>query len=290
MDSTSPVGAIKSSHTIVLFHGLCATPLEIAFLASHLRQAGFAVETPSIEGYAYGGPATRWNEWLAQAADIVRKLQAEREGGVSVGGLSMGATLALAVAAELEGIAGVVALSTTLRYDGWSVPWYRFLLPLCHRIGLGRSYSYQEREPFGLKNEQLRAHVKKALANNKVSEIGGDSFSSAHLAEADALCRHVKKTLPMVDADLLIIHAIDDEVASPRNADMVMERVSSRSKEAIFLGNSYHIITVDNERETVCAEVDFFLRRVAANHEGHSHKKLFPVVSPEWARYLRQKK
>ena len=59
---------------------------------------------------------------------------------------------------------------------------------------------------------------------------------------------------------------------------------------ALFLGNSYHIITVDNERETVCAEVDFFLRRVAANHEGHSHKKLFPVVAPEWARYLRQKK
>ena len=102
MDSTSPAGAIKSSHTIVLFHGLCATPLELAFLASYLRQAGFAVETPSIEGYAYGGPATRWKEWLAQATGIVSKLQEERDGGVSVGGLSMGATLALAVAAELD--------------------------------------------------------------------------------------------------------------------------------------------------------------------------------------------
>ena len=82
MDSTSPAGAIKSSHTIVLFHGLCATPLELAFLASYLRQAGFAVETPSIEGYAYGGPATRWKEWLAQATGIVSKLQEERAADV----------------------------------------------------------------------------------------------------------------------------------------------------------------------------------------------------------------
>jgi carboxylesterase len=290
MDSTLPVAESKAAHTIVLFHGLCATPLELAYLASHLRQCGFEVETPSIDGYSYGSPVVAWNEWVAQATSLVRALQQERPGGVSVGGLSMGATLALAVAEELDDLAGVVALSVTLRYDGWAVPWYRFLLPLCYRIGVGKSYVYKEREPFGLKNEQLRAHVKKSLAANKVSEIGGEGFSMEHLVQADYLCRHVKNNLSMVDSDLLAIHAVDDEVASPRNADIVMENVCSENKEAVFLGNSYHIITVDNERETVCSEVEFFLRRVSARLQGQPHNKVFPVVSPEWARYLRQKK
>jgi len=288
MDCIPLAGAVKRTHTVVLFHGLCAAPLELAFLATHLRQAGFTVETPTIEGYSYGSPAARWRSWVDRASAIVRSLQQKASGGVSVGGLSMGATLALAVAAEVDGISSVVALSTTLRYDGWAVPWYRFLFPLGHRLGLGRFYTYKESEPFGLKNEQLRAHVKKALANNQVSEIGGDSISAEHLAEADRLCSHVKRKLAQVCADLLVIHAIDDEVASPRNADMVMSRAGSVNRKAIFLGNSYHIITVDNERETVCSEVEFFLRGIVAAGEGSAGRKLFPVVAPEWARYLRQ--
>jgi carboxylesterase len=280
---------VLSPHTVVLFHGLCATPLELAYLTNHLRQSGFLVETPTIDGYSYGSAASTWENWLAQAIDFVRNLQENTAGGISVGGLSMGATLALAVSSEIEDIYSVVALSTTLRYDGWAIPWYRFLLPFGYKIGFGRVYEYREHEPYGLKNEHLRAHVKKALENNRVSEIGGDRISMKHLFEADKLCRHTHKRLSLIDADLLVIHAIDDDVASVRNADLVLEKVSSANKEALYLGNSYHIITVDNERETVCSAVEFFLLHSVARSNGHSQHKLFPVVSPEWARYLRQK-
>jgi carboxylesterase len=279
---------VSTQLTVVLFHGLCSSPLELAYLANSLRQAGYLVETPLLQGYTYGTGKNKWQAWMEEAKEVVSKLQASSQGGVVLGGLSMGATLALGLCAQLDNIAGMVALSTTIQYDGWAVPWYRFLLPYAEKIGCGRFYEFTESEPYGVKNEQLRSMVKKALENNKVSEVGGASFTLNHLAEADKLCKFVKNNLHLINADLLVVHAVDDEVASVRNADLVMANVSSLEKEAIFLGNSYHIITVDNERETVSTEVEYFLRQIKNRIQGENKNPLFPVVSPELARYLRR--
>jgi carboxylesterase len=280
----------STPHVVVLFHGLRSTPLELAYLVNYLQKSGVVVETPSFDGYSYGTGISSWRSWLEQAKEIVCTIQASHPGKVSVGGLSLGATLALAVSAELEGLCSVIALSTTLRYDGWAVPWYRFLLPLGEAIGFGRFYEYREREPYGVKNEHLRELVKKALESNHVSEVGGESFTLRHLVEGDKLCRYTIRHLPSITADLLAIHAIDDEVASVRNAEMVIGNVSSVIKEAIFLGNSYHIITVDNERETVCAEVADFLTAALQRKHGDTKVKADPVISSELARFLRGKK
>ena len=276
-------------NTIVLFHGLCGSSLELNFLANSLRRAGFQVELPNIEGYTFGTGISDWRDWVAQAGNIVNKITNNFEQGVVIGGLSMGATLALAIASKRNDIAGVVALSTMLRYDGWAIPWYRPLLPLGHAIGFGRIYEYKEREPFGVKNIQLRAYVKKALEQNRVSEIGGESFSLHHLVEGDRLMTYVKNNLSKVIADLLTIHAIDDEVASIRNAEMVLKKTSSKIKESIFLGNSYHIITVDNERETVFNSVESFLREIA-NRNLDDEKSQIPILSQEYARFIRDNK
>lgn len=55
-----------------------------------------------------------------------------------------------------------------------------------------------------------------------------------------------KKSLPCVTAPAIIIHAEEDDVASPRNARFVAGKISSKTVESILLHNSYHIITVDN--------------------------------------------
>jgi carboxylesterase len=273
--------------SVVLFHGLCGSSLELQALASHLRRAGFTVELPMIEGYTFGTGFSGWQQWLEQADKVIDQLSEASGQPVAIGGLSMGATLALGLAAKRNDISAVIALSTTLHYDGWAVPWYRPLLSLGHAIGCGRFYEYKESEPFGLKNEQLRAYVKKALAQNRISDVGGDSFSLGHLVEGDRLAKYVISALPNIHADLLVIHAIDDDVASVRNADLVLQKTSSAIKESMFLGNSYHIVTVDNERETVSAEVEFFLKETVSGQRVKNSPAT--VISQEYARFLRKK-
>ena len=47
----------------------------------------------------------------------------------------------------------------------------------------------------------------------------------------------------------------------PRHAQFVFDHASSSDKELIYLGDCYHMITVDNERDTVFYETDLFIKR-----------------------------
>jgi carboxylesterase len=276
-DETSPL--------IVLFHGLSSSPLEFNFLSSQLMAAGFRVNTPNITGYSFGGNATSWKSWLRDAVAHVKDLQASESMPISLGGISLGATLALAVASELNGILGVLALSTTLKYNGWAVPWYRPLIPVGIALGLGDRFKYMEKDPFGIKNPQIRAYIKRVLSSQEVSDVGGLYMTLRHMHEGNKLCRHVIQSLPSVSSSILTIHAVDDEIANVLNAQLVAERSSAALVRQIYLGNSYHMITVDNERETVASEVVNFLDVIYGKTKSDPYED--KILAPELQRFLR---
>jgi carboxylesterase len=277
------------SDTIVLFHGLCSSPLELSFLATHLRSKGFLVETPTFEGYAHGTNSGTWEDWLTQAYAYVAKIRSERGGEISLGGLSLGCLIALGVCAKSkENFNSLCLLSPTLLFDGWATPWYRVLIPLGMALGLGDKFTVQETEPYGVKNLQLRAYLKRTLESQKISEIGGESFTLRHLSEANQLCRYIKKKLPQITTNCLIIHAIDDEISSVRSPELILNSISSTNKRVIFLGNSYHMITVDNERETVNEEVSNFFMNPGSNlNDPKVISQNYGFISPELQRYIK---
>jgi carboxylesterase len=91
------------------------------------------------------------------------------------------------------------------------------------------------------------------------------------------LSRFVERNLGRITADTLVMHAADDETASPRNADTVYRRIRSEHKRKILLGDSYHIITMDNERDLVAREsIRFFQQSIM---RAHPDEKLHLVSS-----------
>lgn len=106
------------------------------------------------------------------------------------------------------------------------------------------------------------------------------------LHEASRLAGFVRKKLKSIVTDCLIIHAIDDETSSPHNARFVSANVGASFIRSIWLDDSYHMITSDNEREVVARECALFLRESAAA-TGSSDNPT-PVVSRALARRLRQ--
>ena len=280
-----PAMNINTAPLIILFHGLSSSPLEFNFLSSQLKAGGYRVFTPTIPGYSFGGNSSRWNAWLKEALEQVKNVQAQESLPVCIGGISLGSTLALAVASQLHNIHGVIALSTTLKYNGWSMPWYRPLIPFGMMLGLGDIYKYRERDPFGIKNRQIRAYIKKIMSSDDISAVGGSYMSLRHMHEGNKLCRYTIRNLPKITSSLLTIHAIDDEVANPLNAKIVGDHTTPPFKRQIYLGNSYHMITIDNERETVAAEIISFLDKIYGNPDGeHFSEK---IISPELQRFLR---
>ena len=244
---------------MLLIHGLAGSSLEVARLGQILQQSGLAVLMPNIPGFAYGSPMSGWQSWVEAVRGHLQTLELAYA-TVSIVGISMGATLCMEIATR-DDVAAIVLLAPATAYDGWAIPWYRFLLPIARYLPFRNIYRYVETEPFGVKNVTMRAAIKKMLEDRHASEAGGESISFDQLAEADALIAHVLPRIDMINDPLLIMHAADDESVHPRNAQYIFDRVSSADKELIFLGDCYHMITVDNERDTVFYETELFIKR-----------------------------
>lgn len=258
-----------SKHAVLLLHGLCGTPVELGAIPKALTQNGYAVSSLEIPGYSANlvtpGVSANWEDWCdAVDTEIVRLKEIHET--VSLCGLSMGATLALATATRRHDILSIIALSPVLRYDGWSIRWYFSLMEIPYLLGF-KNWAYQEREPFGLRNTEMRRRVAKKLEKDGLSEVGAAAIPARQLSAAKQMMASVRKSLDQIQSDILVIHAIDDETAAPRNAEQILKEVKSEVRKAIWLGDCYHIITFDNEREIVTNETVRFIQKSIHNHE-----------------------
>ncbi|MBV8031911.1 MAG: alpha/beta fold hydrolase [Betaproteobacteria bacterium] len=256
----APVHLAGGEHACLLVHGLAGSPLEVRFIGKLLQRAGFSVYIPVIPGDSMGSEPLPWQRWRDEIARIFADLRA-RHDTVSVGGLSSGATLALTLAETVPGIQALALWAVTLYYDGWAIPWYRSLFEPAYRLGFGRFYGYREAEPYGLKNERWRARVAEAMRAHKASTAGPALIPSDFLFQSILMGRYAVSHLHRVTCDTVVLHAADDETASPRNADEVFAGIRSVHKRRLMLGDSYHIITMDNERDLVARETIRFFQQ-----------------------------
>lgn len=265
MPFRNAIEAQKESITILL-PGLNGGGLELGQLPSFLNSNGFETLIPEIKGYLYGTPADNFDTWISQIHGAIDNLRAEYK-TINLAGISMGSTLALAVASQRTDISSIALLSPVLRYDGWSVPWYRFLLDIVYNLGI-RNWEYSEREPFGIKNLDLRRRVKDRFKAHELSEVGAPLITARHLHEAKGLMSYVTKNLDAITSRLLIIQSVEDDTCSIWSAEKILADTKSDLRRVIWLGNSYHIITIDNEREVVLNEVLRFFTRAAGGNLG----------------------
>jgi carboxylesterase len=256
------VGSFKTVY--VLVHGLCSTSDELLTVKHALEKAGLTTCSWNIPGYSFDASqehqiASTYNHWIEFLHAQIVDLRAQHSSPVRIQliGLSAGANLILGLSIKYPAdVQSLVLLSTPLWIDGWSIPFYHWLFPLALYTPLGALWSYKEKEPFGVKNERIRAWIKKQLMERRISSAGASVLDIGHLRAHDQLRRFVRKTLPHSQMpSALMIHAREDEVASLRNVRWLQEHWQGSTLSFIELGNSYHMITIDNDRQQVCEEI-----------------------------------
>nr|WP_225737498.1 alpha/beta fold hydrolase [Dyella acidiphila] len=254
----------------MLIHGLTGTPTEMRLVGKGLNRAGFSVYGMQLAGHCGDVPdllATTWQDWYASVEAAAERFRKEVD-HLFVAGLSMGAVLALKLAADHpDWVRGVGVYGATFKYDGWATPWYgrfSFVLPLLNRLGIGKHRMVHESEPYGLRDERLRAQISGLM-------LGGDSAAAGlpgnpwpSLAEMYLMAGVVRSELPKVSAPCFIAHATEDDVASVENAHLVARSVSG-PVEMLLLENSYHMITIDQERRTLINGSAEFFSKIAAS-------------------------
>ena len=254
---------------VLLIHGLTGTPAEMRLLGKGLNKQGFTIYGVQLAGHCAAMEdlvASRWTDWLRSVESGLQRFGRHVD-HVVVAGLSMGSLLSLAVAQKHpDKVAGVGALSTTFRYDGWSIPSYTrlaFLLPLFRLLGIGRNSVFMEAPPYGIKDEALRARIVEQMNSGDSSAAGLPGNPWWSVIELRALSAHVMKNLPQLRSPCLVLHAREDDISSVSNAHDI-ERIAVNSHvELVLLDNCYHMITIDRERRTVIAKLNEFIERIA---------------------------
>lgn len=228
---------------VLLSHGFTGSPASMVPWGRYLAEQGYAVAVPRLPGHGTTWQEmnrTRWQDWYAEVERSFEKLRANCD-QVVVGGLSMGATLALLLAAERQSeVTGIVSVNVSIDNKDPR----RFALPLLKRV----VPSFP-----GIADD-----VKKP----GVTESGYDRLPLRAAAELVSLYKHLRPQLPRITQPLLVFRSSEDHTADPGSHDLLMRSVSSRDLTERVLENSYHVATLDYDAPVIFEESAEFVRRV----------------------------
>lgn len=238
---------------VLLIHGLGGTPSEIKTVAMGIHRAGFTVSCCQLKGHCGTIDeltASTWQDWVHSVESALVDLKKTCD-SVFVGGLSAGAILALYQAQKNpEKIAGLLLYAPTLWYDGFSVPWYSFLLKYFIKTPFGKHYHFVEREPYGIKDKRIRDLIVRAMFSGDSASAGSMSTPSQSLKQFWALIDVTQPNIGLIKTPALIVHPREDDISDLSNAIYLQRRLNG-PVQTVVLDDSYHLVTVDKQRNIV---------------------------------------
>jgi carboxylesterase len=221
------------------------------FLGERLAEAGHTVSAVRLAGHgtrAEDLERAGWRDWYASAQEGLDEVAARCSQVVTIG-LSMGALLALQLAHDRpRQVHGLVLLSSALRLANrwsWLSSGLRPFTPLLPRgVRFVRKYGSDIADP-----EARRV------------QPGYGLIPIRSVAELAALQRRVLRILPRIEQPAFAVHARQDHTAPLVNVDLLGRMPNLR--EVVLLDESFHVISVDLEREVVADAVVRFVNGIA---------------------------
>ena len=251
---TSPIiaGAEPWSHVgdnhqgAVVLHGFTGNPSSMRGIAEALAAAGFHIEMPLLPGHGTVVDdmiPTRWVDWAGEADAGYQRLR-QRATQIVVVGLSMGGALTLRLGADHPEIVGLVCINPAAQPQAPEII------------------------------EMLRG-----MADGGVPMLPGmDSDIADPTAKQSAYdCSPVEPLLSLVvdgleplsqeyaqmRTPLLLMNSPQDHVVDPAQAEYLADRYGGPI-ERITLERSYHVATIDFDKDLIMESTTEFATRITA--------------------------
>jgi carboxylesterase len=246
LPGAEPFAADGGPHGALVLHGFTGNPHSLKGIARRFADDGWAVECPLLPGHGTtvaDMQPTRWSDWSATVEAAYTRLSDRVPGRVVVAGLSMGATLALWLADRHPEIAGLVCIN----------PWA---------------------SPPGPLRDMLQAAVDQGL--DVMPGIGSDiadpgtretSYTETPLRPLLSLfdaAEELQPVLPSIGCPILLFTSRHDHVIPTVNSDHLADTVGG-PVERVWLERSYHVATLDYDKDEIEARALEFGAKVAAD-------------------------
>jgi esterase/lipase/1-acyl-sn-glycerol-3-phosphate acyltransferase len=234
---------------VVLSHGYMAAPLEVTELARYLGRLGFWVYVPRLKGHATSPEdlATRtyqdWQRSVDQGYAIISSLCKR----VVAGGFSTGAGLALDLAARVDSVIGVFAVSAPMRLKDFSsrfAPavdmWNRFM-ERARQVGAKKEF---------VENKPENPHIN--YMRNPISGV----------VELERLMDDLEPKLPDLMVPSLVVQSKEDPVVDPEGSRQVFDLIGSKDKEYVLFNFDRHGILLGDGSQRVHKTIGAFIKQL----------------------------
>lgn len=224
---------------ILLIHGFTGSPAELRLLGQFLNSNGYTVYAPLLAGHGKTPEEmelTDRNDWWNSVLDGYNLLKSKGYEKIIAIGLSMGGTLSLKLAMERPLIA-VIPIAAPIYVHSKFIGLARWIKYIKH---------FQDKKG---KNAEIEQYI-----------VSYDKTPIACVESLHSLIKDVKGQLPTLEIPLLIMQGKKDETVRWKSARYIYDNVSSKVKELKWYDNSTHIMTLDQERETVFKDILLFVK------------------------------
>lgn len=230
---------------VLVSHGFTGTTQSVRPLGEALAEEGFTVAGPRLAGH---GTSTEDHarstarDWISSIEQDLAWLE-ERTSSVFFAGLSMGGMFSLYFGATRPDlIRGIVPINACVFLDN----------PDLARI----VFDPQAPPTMPGVGSDIKAEGVEELVYPEVPVPPLESFM--------AIMRVTDDLLPAVTVPALVIQSLEDHVVPPENGPHILDRLGSADKELLRLENSYHVATLDNDKDLIAERTIQFIRERAA--------------------------
>lgn len=236
----------------LIVHGLTATPATMAPTIEAMEEAGYTVSAPLLPGHGtteHDLEQITWQDWAAAVFDAHAAL-AQKVDSIYYIGLSLGALLGLHLAAQSpQKLQALALLGTPLHLS----PLVRRIVPVVRYSPIRWLYTASPKDwklsvadPDGLTVYQESSYAR--IPTKSVYQI----YDLENVVSAELTRIHIPT---------LLVHSRLDETAPPSNVAEICSAIANPAPEVLWLTKSYHVLTLDYERDMMNqAILDFFNR------------------------------
>src|SRR5690625_1624462 len=220
---------------ILLSHGFIGTPQSVRYLGEKLATYKYTVFAPRLKGHGthYNDlEKCHYEDWYHSIKTGYELLKTRCE-TIFVIGQSMGGTLALHLVHEFE-LSGAILINPAL-----TIPSYE------HLKGMSAPRFIEEGKP------DIKA--------KDVTEIAYEKVPLTAIHQLQTLMEQTPTILSEIHTPILGIQSAVDHVVPPENTDFILQQVKSETKEKVILPNSYHVASMDNDKDIIVETAHQFI-------------------------------
>lgn len=235
---------MKNKICVITSHGFAGYPEEMDPLGKYLESKGYDWYNLTIPGHDTTPEDLRekkWTDWTSCVSNNIVSKMKEYPDGVIMAGLSMGGLLTLWALENHPGLKAGVSLSAPMKI----LNWYQNILL---KLPIGKWVKRSEDDIKGILDEEGREEHR-----------AYDSMHTDSVKELQKLVNDVKGNLGKITQPLLVVHSTKDELVDVKNADFIIENVSSEIKNRMIVENSGHVLTRDFDKELIFNEIHEFI-------------------------------